>query len=200
MKKEESGITLIALVVTIIVLLILAGVAISLSIGNNGLFTRAKTASVITDVENTKEEIKLEIMGKINEYGEYKNSDVIEAVKKITGIEVEENVKIAKTKKGNDMDISDLWIRKEDKNVYIYTEGELWITLNCEGYITWNEELVKKFMELAKMDDSCHYRGDILSFTQSGMQLGDIRYQGEIVQIGDRIYFGEKYDFQSPTY
>ena len=34
--KKIRGITLIALVVTIIVLLILAGVAISLSIGNNG--------------------------------------------------------------------------------------------------------------------------------------------------------------------
>jgi len=39
-----KGITLIALVVTIIVLLILAAVAISLTIGNNGLFTRAGDA------------------------------------------------------------------------------------------------------------------------------------------------------------
>ena len=35
-KKQVKGITLIALVVTIIVLLILAGVAISLTIGQNG--------------------------------------------------------------------------------------------------------------------------------------------------------------------
>jgi len=40
-----DGITLIALVVTIIVLLILAGIAINLSIGNNGLFSRAKNAA-----------------------------------------------------------------------------------------------------------------------------------------------------------
>ena len=45
MFKKESGITLVALVVTIIVLLILAGVAISLAIGNNGIFTRAKDAA-----------------------------------------------------------------------------------------------------------------------------------------------------------
>ena len=45
LKKQEKGITLIALVVTIIVLLILAGVAISLTIGNNGLFTRAENAA-----------------------------------------------------------------------------------------------------------------------------------------------------------
>lgn len=45
MFKEERGITLIALVVTIIVLLILAGVAISLTIGQNGIFNRAQAAA-----------------------------------------------------------------------------------------------------------------------------------------------------------
>lgn len=45
MFKKESGITLVALVVTIIVLLILAGVAISLTIGQNGIFTRAQNAT-----------------------------------------------------------------------------------------------------------------------------------------------------------
>ena len=44
LKKQVKGITLIALVVTIIVLLILAGIAISLTIGNNGIFSRAETA------------------------------------------------------------------------------------------------------------------------------------------------------------
>ncbi len=43
--QSPAGITLIALVVTIIVLLILAGIAISLTVGNNGLFTRAKNAA-----------------------------------------------------------------------------------------------------------------------------------------------------------
>ena len=38
--RNEKAITLVALVVTIIVLLILAGVAISLSIGNNGIISR----------------------------------------------------------------------------------------------------------------------------------------------------------------
>ena len=44
MQKQIKGITLIALVVTIIVLLILSAVAINLSIGNNGIFKRAKDA------------------------------------------------------------------------------------------------------------------------------------------------------------
>ncbi len=43
-NKQERGITLIALVVTIIVLLILAGVSISLVINNNGVISKSKEA------------------------------------------------------------------------------------------------------------------------------------------------------------
>ena len=42
--KKEKGITLIALVVTIVVLLILAGVSINLVLGQNGLINKAKDA------------------------------------------------------------------------------------------------------------------------------------------------------------
>ena len=44
-RNKDSGITLIALVVTIIILLILAGVTVSLVVGQNGLLQRAQTAS-----------------------------------------------------------------------------------------------------------------------------------------------------------
>lgn len=44
-ENKEKGITLVALVVTIIVLLILAGIAINLTVGNNGIFTRAQNAA-----------------------------------------------------------------------------------------------------------------------------------------------------------
>ena len=41
MYKKEKGITLVALVVTIVILLILAGVSLSLVLGNQGLITKA---------------------------------------------------------------------------------------------------------------------------------------------------------------
>ena len=44
LKKTEKGITLVALVVTIVVLLILAGVSINLVLGNNGIIAKAKDA------------------------------------------------------------------------------------------------------------------------------------------------------------
>ena len=42
--KEFKGITLITLVITIILLIILAGITINIGLGENGLFTRAKQA------------------------------------------------------------------------------------------------------------------------------------------------------------
>ena len=53
-KRQENGITLIALVITIIVLLILAGVAIATLTGDNSIIKKANDAKV----ENEKAEIK----------------------------------------------------------------------------------------------------------------------------------------------
>ena len=44
--KNNKGITLVALVVTIVVLLILAGVSINLVLGNNGIIAKAKEAEL----------------------------------------------------------------------------------------------------------------------------------------------------------
>ena len=61
MKKKinrEKGITLIALVITIIILLILAGISIS-ALTNQGLFKNAKTAQSKTEEANAKEKMRL---------------------------------------------------------------------------------------------------------------------------------------------
>ena len=44
LKKGNEGITLVALVVTIVVLLILAGISLNLVLGENGIITRAQEA------------------------------------------------------------------------------------------------------------------------------------------------------------
>ena len=55
--KEQKGITLVALVITIIILLILAGISIATLGENNGLFTRAKEAKNNTlDAQNAENE------------------------------------------------------------------------------------------------------------------------------------------------
>lgn len=59
MTKKERGITIIALIVTIVVLLILAGVSISLIINRNGIISKAEVAKQETDIADEKEKINL---------------------------------------------------------------------------------------------------------------------------------------------
>ena len=59
--KQEKGITLIALVITIVVLLILAGVSISLVLNNNGVISKAKDAKYSTEKGQAQDEVNLAI-------------------------------------------------------------------------------------------------------------------------------------------
>ena len=59
MLKEQKGITLIALVVTIIVLLILAGVTIAMLTGQNGILTNAQKAKETTSQAEAEERINM---------------------------------------------------------------------------------------------------------------------------------------------
>ena len=61
-KKNTRGITLIALVITIVVLLILAGITIAALSGNNGILTRAKGAKEKTELAQKEEEKTLSNM------------------------------------------------------------------------------------------------------------------------------------------
>ena len=61
--NKQKGITLIALVVTIIVLLILAGISIATLTGENGLITKTNTAKEKTKQAEAEERVKIEVLG-----------------------------------------------------------------------------------------------------------------------------------------
>ena len=61
-KLNQRGITLIALVITIIVLLILAGVSIAMLTGQNGILAQAQKAKTTTDNKSAEEKVKLAVM------------------------------------------------------------------------------------------------------------------------------------------
>ena len=63
MKNNFKGITLIALVITIIVLLILAGVSIAMLTGQNGILTQAQNAKERTTQSNAEEMVRVAIGG-----------------------------------------------------------------------------------------------------------------------------------------
>ena len=57
--QNMSGITLIALVVTIVILLILAGVSMNLVLGNNGIITKSQETQIATRAAGAEDEVEL---------------------------------------------------------------------------------------------------------------------------------------------
>ncbi len=80
--KKQTGITLIALVITIIVLLILAGVSIATLTGNNGILKQANTAKENNKVAAAKEKVQVEALGSIDKSGKFNESTFEENVTK----------------------------------------------------------------------------------------------------------------------
>ena len=76
--KKQSGITLIALVITIIVLLILAAVSISLTLGNNGILSQASNAVIANKEAQAKEELAMAWSSSITKYwGDWANDATV---------------------------------------------------------------------------------------------------------------------------
>ena len=96
--KQTSGITLIALVVTVIILLILAGISIDMLNGDNGIIKNASKAK--NNVENSEEKEILDIAviqaSQKNKYGEIEENNLKDALKK-------EDVTIKKSGKNIDV-------------------------------------------------------------------------------------------------
>ena len=74
--KEAKGITLIALVITIIVLLILAGVTIATLTGDNGILTKAGDAKTQTEQAKEDENLKIAIAGSYGTDGKLNLKDL----------------------------------------------------------------------------------------------------------------------------
>ena len=71
LRENKKGITLVALVVTIVVLLILTGVSLNLLIGNNGIITRTQISKVSQELAAYKENMNLFIGEKQIETAEF---------------------------------------------------------------------------------------------------------------------------------
>ena len=83
---KERGITLIAVIVTIIVLLILAGITVGVLTGDNGIIKNANKAKEETKIANEKEIIEkatVQAMGN-NKYGNVEEDELQSALDKET--------------------------------------------------------------------------------------------------------------------
>ena len=86
-RSKQNGITLIALIVTIIVLLILAAVSIATLTGENGILTRANDAKEDTARETAKEKVAVEVLGSYGDDGKLDYGLLEENLNNIEGIQ-----------------------------------------------------------------------------------------------------------------
>ena len=114
--KGSKGITLIALVITVIVLLILAGITISALSGENGIIQKAVEARTQTDIANVKEQARLDITElQMDKLGEDITEEELETILlKYGSFEESENEKdildrILTTEKGNKIQVSEIY-------------------------------------------------------------------------------------------
>ncbi len=84
-QKKNKGITLIALVITIIILLILAGISIA-SLTGSGLFGRTKEAKQKTNEAEVKEKIQLVIMASYDVDGKINLSELNNNLQNVDGL------------------------------------------------------------------------------------------------------------------
>ena len=111
-NKQEKGITLIALVVTIVVLLILAGVSISLVLNNNGVISKAKDAKNQYAEAQTNDEKQL---NEVSDWIDTKVGDTTggDSVTEIDGVPIPEGFVYVGGTKASGLVISDNAADKE---------------------------------------------------------------------------------------
>ena len=124
-KYKQKGITLIALVITIIVLLILASVSIAMLTGDNGILTQANKAKNETGEKGLKEEVNLMMQKrKIDEATGQKVALKEDLEKEISGNKVIEEIEeIAEA----------YYITKDNQTVTVYEDGTV-----AEGKAIWD--------------------------------------------------------------
>lgn len=116
-EAYKNGITLISLVITIVLIIILVTVGINLSLGQNGLFERAKNAKKHVEIEIIKEQILMDILDKqVESEGNILVDDSLEEILLMYGtLSKETNVrdKTLTTTKGNyEIKVSDILDKK----------------------------------------------------------------------------------------
>ena len=112
--KNEKAITLISLIITVIILLILAGVTLTLTLGNNGIFNTTKDSKIQTEIADIKEQIQTDIIEEqAGNKGRISNKSLKTILEKYGTINYEEDettIKSITTTKGNyEIAMADIW-------------------------------------------------------------------------------------------
>ena len=164
--KNQKGITLLVLVVTIIILLILAGITIGTLTGDNGIIQKAGKAKEETEIANEKEILEkavVQAMGN-NKYGNIEESELQEQLDKETG-----EGKTEATDIGDEFEV-------------VFTDSNRYYTVDKDGNIGEVQKIVKD-----------EYPGNITVGTDGKELAGDATEPYEIYCIEDLVEWSQNY-------
>lgn len=179
-KKKTKGITLIALVITIIVLLILVGVSIATLTGENGLINRADNAKKVTTEAEEKERVVLVSANLKMERFENPDIDENRFQKIVDGQFGTGNAK------GTIEDYLYTITVEQSKNVYQINEnGEILVIGN-----TKKDEKPGELEGTGTEEDPYTINSieDLVAFSHN-VNIGVNLYEGQVVVLGRSLYF-----------
>ena len=153
--QTQKGITLLVLVITIIVLLILAGITIGALTGENGIINNTKNAKEETEIANEKEIVEkatVEAMGK-NKYGNIKDDELQNALNNVAGKEKTKVSIIRKKRIVEFVDTQRMYRVDDDGNVYEYTYTDLPVMESGSNFNTRMDEYKANILTVTVLDN-----------------------------------------------
>ncbi len=137
MKNKNYGITLIALVITMIILLILAGVSISALTGKNNLFENAKKASIENNRSNIREFLDLKLLEEKTDKYEIEDKRIIIEATRENVIKNQNDLK----KFGKIIEVREVLEEEQTDNIkkyffYVIVDGEFYeVSIDGTKYV-----------------------------------------------------------------
>ena len=126
-RKNDTGITLLVLVITIIILLILAGITISAITGDDGIIKNARSAKEDTEIANEKEIVEkatVQSMGN-NKYGNLEENGLQSELDKVIG--------------GGKTDVTDIG----DEFEVVFIDSNRYYMVDKDGNVGEAEDIIK---------------------------------------------------------
>ena len=206
--KYQKGITLLALVITIIVLLILAGITISAITGDNGIIGNAGRAKEEAEIANEKEILEkatVQAMGN-NKYGNIEEAELQEQLDKETGkgkteatdigeefevIFKESNRYYTVDKDGNVGDAQDIIKDQNPGDITVGIDGKELAGTEAEPYEIWCIEDLVAFSNMVNGSGIKLENGELVQITTAN------NFSGKYVALKTNLNFKSKLSYQN---
>ena len=208
LKRNEQGITLLVLVMTIIILLILAGITISAITGENGIIENAGKTKEEAEIANEKEILEkatVQAMGN-NKYGNIEESELQQQLDKETGegkteatdigdefevIFVDSNRYYTVDKDGNVIEVQDIIKDEHPGDITVGIDGETLDGSEEHPYEIWCIEDLVAFSNMVNRSGIKLENGKPVQITTANT------FSGKYVSLKTNLNFKSKLSYQN---